>query len=196
MKERSAKKPEVSNYAQKELDKAEAQFEKFHEEIKDMTLDRMNAAPKEESEQQTKISNREAQKRDGIWLKPKRTIHSKEKFNETYRKDYEFQKEYVKFMAENKEIIGETIDLWTKPFAGVDAEEWEVPANTVVQGPRYLAEQIKRACYHRFHMQDKAISSDHAGTYFGTMTVDKTVQRLDAHPVSEQKSIFLGASGF
>jgi len=58
-----------------------------------------------------------------------------------------FQKEYVQFIAENKEIIGETIEIWTRPFGGMPAEFWKVPVNKPVWGPRYLAEQIKR-CYY------------------------------------------------
>lgn len=198
MKEKQmTNKPEVSSqFAQKELDKAEAQFNKFNDEVKTMTMDRMNAAPKDESEPQTKLSTKEIERKDGIWLKPSRTLNSKEKFNEKFRKEYEFAKEYVKFIAENKEIIGETIEMWTKKFPGQDCEQWQVPVNTPIWGPRYLAEQIRGAKYHRLVMQDKSTSLDHAGTYYGTMSIDKTIQRLDAYPVREEKSIFMGASGF
>jgi len=186
-----------SQFAQKELDKAEQQFEKFDQDVKSMTLDRMNSSPKEESDPQTKISTREAQKADGIWLKPVRTISSREKFNEKYRDDYNFKKEYVKFIAEHKEITGEKIEKWTKPFAGVPAEFWEIPPNKVVWGPRYLAEEIKKHCsYHRLTMRDQVTNNDGMGSYFGTLTVDSLVQRIDANPVSDRKSIFMGASGF
>lgn len=186
-----------SQFSQKELDKAEQQFEKFDEEVKEMTLDRMNAAPREEIEPQTKISTREAQKADGIYLKPSRTISSKEAFNEKFRADYNFKKEYVKFIAEHKEISGEKIEKWTKPFPGVPAEFWEVPPNKIVWGPRYLAEEIKKhCCYHRLTMRDQATSVDGMGSYYGTLTVDSVVQRIDANPVSDRKSIFMGASGF
>lgn len=197
MKEMTSK-PEVSSkHAQNELDKAEKQFDKFNEEVKNLTLDRMNAAPKEESEQQTKLSQKEIEKSKDVYLKPKRSISSKEKFNEAFREDYNFAKEYVHFIAENKEVIGETINLWTKPFPGVPAEEWEVPTNKPLWGPRHLAEQIKRATYHRLVMHDTTpVGSDYAGTYVGTMVADTIVQRLDAHPVSSKKSVFMGASGF
>lgn len=198
MKEKElTSKPEVSSQrAQKEIDKVDAQFKKFNEEVQSLTQDRMNKAPVEETDVQTKLSNREKQKKEGIWLKPTRTINSKEKFNEEFRKTYEFAKEYVKFIAENKEIIGETITLWTKKFPGQSAEMWEVPVNTVVNGPRYLAERIRECKFHRLIMQDKSTSADGMGTYYGTMTIDKTVQRLDAYPVTEEKSIFMGAVNF
>lgn len=192
-------KPKASSsFAQKELDKAEQQFQKFDEQVKSMTMDRLNEAPKVETEQQTKISTREAQKDDGIWLKPVRSISSKEQFNEKYRSDYNFKKEYVKFIAEHKEIIGEKIEKWTKPFPGMPAEYWEIPPNKVVWGPRYLAEEIKKHCgYHRLTMQNHNVTSaDGMGSYYGTLTVDSLVQRIDAIPVSERKSIFMGAEGF
>lgn len=182
--------------AQKELDKVEEQFEKFDQDVKSMTMDRMNAAPKQETEQQTKISEREAQKATGVYLKPKKTVASRDKFNEKFRSDYEYDKEYVNFIAENKELIGETIDIWTRPYGGMPAEEWDVPTNKPVWGPRYLAEQIKRKYYHRLVMQDRTTASDGMGSYYGAMSVDTTVQRLDAHPVSQRKSVFVSGSGF
>ncbi len=191
-------KPKVSHsQAQKDLDKAEVQFDKFKGEVEGLTLDRMNAAPKEEVEPQTQLSSREIAKSTIPYLKPKRTISSKEKFNETYREDYNYAKERVNFIAENNEIIGESIDMWTKPFAGMPAEEWDVPTNKAVNGPRYLAEQINKCKFHRLVMQEnKPAGSDYAGTYVGTMIADTTKQRLDAHPVSERKSVFMGASNF
>lgn len=191
-------KPQVSSgFAQKELDKAEKQFEKFNEDCTALTKDRMDSAPKEETEQQTKLSQREIDKSKDIYLKPFKTIGSKEPFNEKFRDDYSFQKEYVCFIAENNEIIGEDIELWTKKFPGQPAEMWKVPVNKPVWGPRYLAEQIKNATYHRLVMQDHvATSSDHMGTYTGTMVVDSVRQRLNAFPASTRKSVFMGASGF
>lgn len=188
--------PKVSSSAQKELDKVAAQFDRFNEDVKSLTLDRLNEAPKEESIQQTQLSQKEIQKNNDLYLKPKRSVSCKEKFNEAHREDYNFAKEYVNFIAENKEIIGETIDLWTRPFPGMPAEEWEVPSNKPVWGPRYLAEQIKKCTYHRLTMQDRPVNSDGMGTYYGTMVADTIIQRLDAHAVNQRKSVFMGASGF
>lgn len=188
------KKPEINSAAQRELDQAEKQFEAFDNSVKEMTNDRLSSAPKEDSEMQTQMSSKDLGKSKDVYLKPKRTISSKEKFNEKFRKDWEFDKEYVQFIAENKEIIGETISLWTKPYAGLPAEEWDVPTNKPVWGPRHLAEQIKRCSYHRFVMENKPIESNHAGTMYGAMAVDTTVQRLDAYPVRERKSVFMNGS--
>jgi len=191
-------KPKLTNSAsQNELDKAEKQFEAFDANIKEMTLDRMNQAPKADVEPQTKLSTREIEKAPGIYLKPERVINAKDKFNEKFREKYNFDKEYVQFVAENKEIIGEMIEIWTRPYGGMPAEFWKVPVNKPVWGPRYLAEQIKRKYYHRLVMQPNMITgSDGMGQYYGSMAVDTTVPRLNAEPVSTRKSIFMGASSF
>ncbi len=187
----------TSSLVEKELSKAADQFDQFDNQIKEMTHDRMNAAPKPSHEPQTKLSQNELEKSKDIYLKPTTSISVREKFNEDYRSQYNFDKEFVHFIAENKEIIGEPLEIWTKPYAGMPAELWKVPTNKPVWGPRYLAEQIKRKFYHRLVMQqNNSIGSDGMGNYFGTMAVDTTVQRLDATPVSSRKSVFMGASGF
>lgn len=187
----------TTSFAEKELDKAEKQFEAFDQNIKEMTLDRMNQAPKQEIEAQTKLSQKDLEKSKDVYLKPRRTIGSRDKFNEAYREQYEFDKQYVQFIAENKEIIGETLEFWTRPYGGMPAEEWAVPCNKPVWAPRYVAEQIKRCYYHRLVMRDVPTSADGMGQYYGAMAVDTTVQRLDAIPVNNsRKSVFMGASGF
>ena len=192
-----AKRPQVNSESQKELDKVKEQLEGFENSVKDLTLDRMNMAPKEEVEKQTKLSQKEISDSKDIYLKPKRSVASREKFNEDYREQYNFAKEYVRFIAENREIPGETITMWTKPFAGLPAEEWDVPVNKPIWAPRYVAEQIKRASYHRLKTQD-SISTEvnQYGTMFGGMVVDTLVQRLDAYPAAAKRSQFMGASNF
>ncbi len=186
-----------SSLSEQEMDKAEAQFKEFDDQVKAMTLDRMNEAPKQDIEPQTKIAQRDLDKYKDIYLKPVKTIGCREKFNEKWREQYNFAKEYVHFTAENHEIIGEEIDLWTRPFPGMPAEEWKVPVNTPVWGPRYLAEQIKGCTYHRLTMkQNVGVGSDGMGQYYGAMAVDTTIQRLDALPVSKKKSVFMGSVGF
>jgi len=192
-----ANAPKVNSAGEKELDKCEKQFKEFDNQVQSMTLDRMNQAPKLEVENQTKMAQVDIDKSNSLYLKPFKSIGSREKFNEDYRSDYNHAKEYVNFTAENKEIIGETIELWTKPFAGMPAEFWKVPVNKPVWGPRYLAEQIKKAYYHRLTMnQHTTTGADGMGQYYGAMAVDSIVQRLDAIPVSSRKSIFMGANSF
>lgn len=186
-----------SSLGNSELDKAEKNFDKFESEIKDMTYDRMNMAPKQDVEPQTKISGKDVSKSTDVYLKPHTTIGCRDKFNEDYREEYNFAKEYVQFIAENKEIIGEVIEVWTRPFGGMPAEFWKVPVNKPLWGPRYLAERIKGCTYSRLVMQENKITSaDGHGQYFGSMAVDTKIQRLDAYPVSPKRSVFMGANSF
>ena len=194
-------KPKVTNsLAAKELDKAQAQFDAFDKNVKDLTMDRMSAAPKEETEPQHRMSQREIAKVPEHYLKPHKTIGCKEKFNEKYREPYEFDKQFVPFIAEHREQ-SDLIEIWTKPYAGVPAQMWNVPTNKPVFGPRFLAEQIKRKRYHRLVMQDRTVGAPQGvgmgGTeFYGQMAADTTIQRLDAHPVSQSKSVFMGAGNF
>ena len=192
------KKPETSNStAQRELDKAEEQFKAFDENVKELTMDRMNLVPKLEQDSQTKIAQKDLDKKSEVYLKPERTVSCKEKFNEKFRSNYEYDKEYVGFIPEHNEIKGDVIEIWTKPYSGVPAEFWKVPTNTPVHGPRYLAEQIKRKFYHRLTMKQNVTSgSDGHGQYFGVLAADTTIQRIDARPISSRRSIFMGASSF
>ena len=195
-KQMNQKPHSANSTVQKELDKAEKQFDQFEKEIKDLTVEKLNEAPKEETEPQLKLSSREMDKIDVTYLKPVRTISSKEQFNEKYRADFNYASERVDFIAQHNEIIGEDIETWTKAFPGQDAEFWRVPVNKPVNGPRYLAERIKACSYHRLSMQDRPVSVDSFGSYTGQMIADSTRQRLDAYPVNRRKSIFMGASGF
>jgi hypothetical protein len=184
----------ASSLAAKELEKAEKQFQEFDQNIKDLTLDRMNQAPREDIEPQTKISQRDLEKKTDIYLKPEKSIGSPQKFNEKFREQYEFDKQYVQFIAEHKEIIGDDIEVWTRPYGGVNAEFWRVPTNKPVWGPRYLAERIKACTYHRLIMKQNVLTETNGmGQMYGAMAADTIVQRLDAMPVSSRKSIFMGA---
>ena len=194
----------VSSLGERELDKAEAQFQAFDESVKSLTLDRMNETAKKEETAPKEISEKEINK-DEIYLKPVRSLGpganpktgEREKFNERFRSDYEFAKEYVKFIAYNNEIGGEAIECWTKPFPGTNTEEWRVPVNRSVWGPRHLAERFTKCRYHRLKSQESTITSaDGLGTYHGAIVADTIVQRLDAQPVSSRKSLFMGASDF
>jgi len=199
------KRPKVNSEGQRELDKAIDQFDKFDSEVKSMTLDRMNQAPTKEVDQQTKLSQNELEKSKDIYLKPKRSFPpgvnpktgEREKFNEKFRAEYEFQKEYVRFVAQNNEIIGESIEFDLKKFPGTNVESWVVPVNKPVWAPRMVAERIKGSKYHKLVMKDTTnAGSDQMGQYYGTMAVDTAVQRLDAYPAIEQKSIFMGKTNF
>lgn len=181
----------MSGEVNRELDKLDAQFSVTESNLKGLTLDKMNEAPRAETKEATPVPTRNPK---DIYLKPKRTMSCKEPFNEKYRSEYEFRKEYVCFTALNNEIIGEAIELWTKKFAGVCAEEWCVPVGVPVWGPRYLAEQLKNCTYHKFSTQDMKVSSTHFVETTQHVVVDQLVNRLDAIPTSQSKSVFMGAT--
>jgi hypothetical protein len=192
-------KPQVNSFGQAELDKTEKQFEEFHKDMKEATNNvagpkRMNLNMKNEVELQNPLSQNQIAGSKDIYLKPKRAIGSKEKFNENFREGWEYDKQRVAFIAEHKELQGEKIDLWTKPYPGVPCEEWEVPTGVPVWGPRYLAEQIKRKYYNRLMMNEgKATGTNAMGTMYGQLVVSEQKQRLDAIPVNKSKtSIFMG----
>lgn len=198
-------KPKVNSQSEQELQKAEEQFQAFDDSVKQMTMDRMNEAPKQDVEQLHKLSQKEIEKMGDIWLKPSRSLgpgadpktNFKETFNERFRKDWEFAKEYVRFIAEHREMPGETIECWTKPFPGVNCEFWQIPTGRPVWGPRHLAEQLSKCKYHRLVMKQNTVGGDQMGNqYYGQMAVDTTIQRLDAVPVSPRKSIFMGMDDF
>ena len=195
------KRPKTTNAAEMELDKIQAKFEDFERRIEQLTLDRMNQAPKADVEPQTKISGKELKKSTEVYLKPKRTVSAPHKFNERFRDEWTFKKQYIQFIAENKEIIGERIEIWTYPFGGVPCEFWEVPTNKPVWGPRYLAEQISRCTYHRLKMTaDVPAGTRSTGVEgiedYGEFVVDTTINRLDANPVNSNTHVFMGAKNF
>jgi hypothetical protein len=188
-----SKKPNVNSDGERELQKLQSDFDSFDNKVSTLTMDAMNALPKRETEQQTKLSQSEIAKTPDVYMRPIKTISCADRFNEDYRSEYEFQKEYVYFTAENKEVIGESLDFWTKPFAGIPAEEWKIPVNKPIWAPRYVAEQIKRKHYTKLVMKERPVESTHAGSFYGELVGEEKVQRLDAHPVSTRKSIFMSA---
>ena len=192
-------KPEVNSFGQAELDKAEKKFEEFHDEMKEKAgtiapSKRMDLSRRSDAEMQVPLSQNQIHGAKDIYLKPSKANSPLEKFNEAYREEWNFQKEYVQFVAEHREIIGEKIEMWTKPFAGVPPEFWEIPTGKPVWAPRYVAEQIKRCSYRRLKTDNAIQTGGNSNMHFhGALVVDETIHRLDAHPVSSNKSIFMGA---
>lgn len=191
------KKPKVDYEGQKELRRLDDEFDQKSKNLQELANRDINEGKVEEGEQQTQLSQKEKQKMKEVYLKPLRQIASKEKFNEKFRKEYEFQSEYVYFTAENKEVIGESIQLWTKKFPGMPAQYWEVPVNKPIWGPRFLAEQLADCKYTVFTMDQKTITGeDGMGEYYGGIKVEKRVPRLAAYPETKKSSIFTGKSTF
>lgn len=191
-------RPKVDSDGVKELERIGRQLDEFEQRTKELTLDSMNKAPVLQQEEQTKMSQREKVNADKTVLQPSRFIASSEKFNERYRSDYDFAKQRVDFIAENRECPGNVIELWTKPFPGLHAEFWIVPVNKPVNAPRYVAEQIAGCQYHVLKMDatpnhNNVVGQDALGQYTGQMVVKNTVNRLDAQPIKDKRSVFMGA---
>lgn len=196
MTERS--RPKVNSEGQKELNRVEEQFKKYEENIESLTQDRMNTAPVQETEEQTKLSQRELNQKPDIYLKPVNVIFAPgQKFNEKFREEYLYRKEYVCFIYEHEEMKGEVLEKWTRPYGGLPAEFWRVPANVPVWGPRYLAEEISQMRYHRLKMIDRPTSQDAMGQYTGELVVDTIVERAKARPFKKNKTnVYMGAGDF
>lgn len=200
------KKPMVNSAGERELIKMEEKFEEFKQEVKELSSTNL-ALPKLETENQTKLSARDLDKSKEIYLKPSKSIGpgKGEKFNEAFREEYTFRKEYVNFIAENS-ILGETIEIWTKPFPGMNCDYWEVPVNKPVWGPRFLAEQIASRSYVVYEMNEVSdqerympqnkIESNFAGGIYGKIVGKRIENRMKAFPVSQRKSIFMGETAF
>lgn len=194
----------LNHEGHKELEKAEEQFEKFENQVNEMTYDRMKLVPKPETEPQdaTKRAINEMDKYQDIYLKPISSVASKEPFNEKFRCMWEYDKQYVRVIFENIEIRGDTIEIWTKPYPGLPAQFWQVPVNKAVYAPRHLAEQVKRKFYHRLTMQEQAhdqnFTGSHAvGSFYGKIVVDNVIPRLDARKAeSDRKLIYMAAGNF
>lgn len=174
-----------------EIEDLQKQFDAYEEKIKALEKER-SFTPPEQGETQTKIAKRDIDKDNERYIKPQRRINSKEKFNEKFRADYEKDCEYVNFIAENVEILGESICMWTKPYPGMPAEYWEIPVNKPVWAPRYVRDQIKRKFHHILRMQDTTTHQDGVGSYYGSMVVDQTKERLRAVEVPKDRPTFMG----
>jgi hypothetical protein len=180
----------------KELEKVEQQISKVEEGIKSITIDSVQSAPKENIEpinDRMKISQKEMKKTEAFALHAIKTIGCRDKFNEKFRAEYEFKKQRVKFTAEHREI-GETIEFWTRPYGGMDAEFWQVPVNKLVEGPRYVAEQIKGCVYSQFIMDQSKVTSGGDYQFTGQMVVEKRIQRLDATPYIETTTVGMASN--
>jgi len=189
-----------SSLAEQEIEKLKEQFDDYEGQIKSLTLDNLNTAPLPDSMplmETNQIAQSDLTTMPENYLKPNRSISCVMPFNEKFRSQWDFAKEYVQFMFDNTELSGETTSIWTKPFTGIPAQEWLVPCNKPIWGPRYLAEQVTRKNYHILEMQEnKTIGSDFAGQYQGRIVAKRTIQRLKAEPVIQKKSIFMGATTF
>ena len=178
-------KPKVNSEGQKELQKLEEGFDNFKKEIENLEEKRFDKTEAPEHQ----ISQREVEKTPDTYIKPIRIIMSREKFNERFREQYNYMKEYVYYTVQHEECKGDTVELWTKPFPGCPAEFWNVPSGRPVWIPRYVAEKLEKGCtYQRLKMQQtNGHSNDGVSMLTGQLVFDETVYRIIARPVSKSK---------
>lgn len=176
-----------------QIEELKNKVDAFDKQVKEMTSDSMNMAPKQEFEP-PKVSQKQLENND-LYIKPARWIADGQRFNPRFEKDWEFSKEYVQCIPIHNECRGDMIEFWTHPFGGKGAEFWQIPSDKPCWIPRYAAEQLTKCKYHRLKMDESKIqSNDGRGTYFGQMVAETTIQRLDALPVNNRKSLFMGAA--
>lgn len=185
-------RPKVNAEGQKELSVVENQIKDIQEKNQSLDYDQRLAAPKNEIEQQTKIAQSEIDKLPEIYLKPKRSFPPREKFNEKFRDEYNYQREYIQFIAENYEVIGESVDFWIKKFPGTPCEEWVLPVNKPVWAPRYVKERLEECGYTVFKAS-QSLKTQEGINYEGYLEIQERKNRLNARDISKKKNIYMGS---
>jgi hypothetical protein len=189
------KRPRVNSEGQKKLEEVQAQLDHVVENARAVdSVEQREFLPRREREEQTKLSSAE-QRKNIIVLKPIKTLFAVgQKFDENFREDYNYDKQYVDFIYEHNEEKGSTLEIWTRPYPGVPAEFWLVPANKPVSGPRYLKNQIDNMTYiTRKYVEQKSVGSDYAGQYVGALEVQNVEERASTKEVSKKVKIFMGS---
>lgn len=167
----------------KALHKMNTSFDATQKDLTNLTLDHLNKAPLKEGEDQTKLTRSELAEDNIHVVKPERQVHGQDKPNPKFEKERKKGWEMVKCFFENREVEGEQIECWSKPFAGDPASFWKLPVNRTVMAPRHLVKQLENCRYHKMRMEEKTVSSDGAGVYYGALVADYTVNRLLAREV-------------
>lgn len=190
-----AKMPQVNEEGRKELAKADVQFNEVKRDFKETVtevIERTISLPECVPDHDIRRSTKELKQADVLVLKPLKSISDKSKFNEKYRKEWEEAWTYVKAIVENHEIIGESVECWTKKFPGDPAHFWRVPVNKPVMMPRLLAQQLAECKYHRIVMEEKAQSSGDGLTFYGAAQAVEVRNRISARIIPESTKIAMG----
>lgn len=176
------KKPQLaSGFAQKEVDRVDAEFKSTTDANANLTQDVLSKAPVKEL-----VPDPFAPKRQLLSAEVPRIVPTfsrgpngkKKPEQESLRKR---AWEYVKVVCSNMEVAGEQIEFWHKPpISGEDCNFWQVPVNRPVWIPRHVAEHIKSRKYHRLMMQEEiTVESSGYGEFKGKMVASHSLQRLD-----------------
>lgn len=188
-------RPRVNSEGQRELDKVEDQIGALQQEIQSFNpLDELAPLP-EETEPQVPMSKKEMKKDDAPYIRPKKTLaatntpKSPTVWNKRWQKMHDRDWEYVKITAENHELIGGSIEMWTREYGCDPAHFWDIPVNRPIWVPRLVARKIARCTYHRLTMDNSIVThGDQVGQVVGGLVVDHTKHRLNAIPCGESFS--------
>lgn len=185
-------KPRLNSESERQLQQAAEKFDAFQEGIKSLNMDQAASIPLTEVEPNTQLSQREIRKAPDIYLKPKKTMFAPgEKFNEKFRDLWDYKKEIVRFIAENKEAPTDAMlcDVWTRPIGGQPAHSWDVPLNKPVWGPRYLAEQIRAKVHNKLVIKEGPITQTQGIDFNTQMAYLEKKPRLSAEPCREEITV-------
>jgi len=177
-------KPKLSSgQARKEVDRLETEFQEKAKQMSSMTQDEIATAPVKETESKVEMSKKEIIQFDAPMIKPSHKIHGIGKPKAEQEGLRKKAWEYVKVVAENLEVHGETIEFWHKPpYSGEPCCFWQVPVNKPVYVPRFVADHLSTRCYHRLVMQEKTTNLGH-GEITSTLVATETRRRLDCRTV-------------
>lgn len=153
---------------------------KLQENLSTLTVDEVNAkAPVYEPEPQ-KESLKERAKREGArYIEPTRRLSPPlGKLPEKLKADHARDWEYVKGIYENIVVAGEPLKFSYCKYAGDADYLWEIPANTPVYVPRFIAKHLENCqAYHTFDYVEKPQQFKTVDEYTDQFTVTGTQYR-------------------
>lgn len=139
---------------ERELDRVEEQISSYEEKINSLEPASLTTDKPIETAPQTQISKKQIEMTDAPWIRPSKTFSSRAKPLPQLEADRKRAWEYVKVIAENKEIQGEMIEFWLLKFPGDSHCYWQVPVNRPIYVPRMVAEHLASRNYTRWRMRD------------------------------------------
>ena len=131
------------------------------EDMKDLTVDKINETPvtePEETIQETAgMSAKEMAKTLGCrYIEPTRKLSAFGTLPDKMKKERDRDWEYVQGMYENIESPGETLEFWLCLYPGDPDCMWSIPSNIPVYVPRMVAKHLESIQkYHKFGYVEK-----------------------------------------
>jgi len=116
----------------------------LHSEMNNLTQDEIvrHASSPVEPEVQVETLKQKALRTGALWIEPKRKMPCLGTLPEKWKKDREYDWEYVQGIYENQIIDGEPESFWFVKWPGDPDCLWEVPCNRPVYVPRMIAHHL------------------------------------------------------